>query len=388
MKKLFIDANALVADHFSGIGHYLQGIVVELDSKLSQDSYADLEVYLIVPFKRVDRLKKYHFKNIKIRTIPLPMSIFRRIIVKGLLPPMDLIYGKGVYFFPDYVTWPLARSKAITTIHDLSFEEVPEFVDDTNAQFLRKTVQYSVNHAYKIATVTQTMKEQIQKFYNIPASSVIVTTNAAEMTHFYKRSSQEVKKVKRKYGISGDYILSVGNIEPRKNQLALIEALGKLPKYLTDKYSLVFVGAGGWKSEATEKAIHDALEKDLKVVVVQGRVTDEDLPAIYSGASIMAYPSFYEGFGMPIIEAMACQTPVIVSNKSVMPEVSGGAGVEIDPSDTSSIAKAIEEVDKWSEKQRSLAIDEGLHRARSYTWADSVDKLLNVVYEEGGSTNG
>jgi len=380
--NLIIDGSVLVADHFSGIGHYLQGIVEQLDKELGEDENRDLNVSIVVPYKRADRLEKYHFKNITIKKIPLPMSVFRKLVVKDSLPKMDTFFGKGVYFFPDYNTWPLSEgSRAITTVHDLSFIEVPQYVDDTNAAFLKDTLDKTIKRTAKIATVTHTMKQQLMSQFNLSNERVIVTENAADTAHFYKRSETEIKEVKKRHKIYGDYILSVGNIEPRKNQLSLVKAMYDLPDELKEKYTLLFVGAGGWKMEQIQAEIDDAIKSGLKVQILQGRVSDEDLPAIYSGASMMGYVSHYEGFGMPIVEAMACGVPVITSNTSVMPEVAGDAGVLIDPASVDSITEAIKTIDGWSDSERQENITRGIERAAHYNWANSTASLLAAARE-------
>ena len=379
--KFIIDGSALVADHFSGIGHYIQGLVEEIDQLLGTDEYRDMDVYIAVPTKRADRLDKYHFKHIKTKRIPLPLSVMRRLVVKDWLPAMDRYLGKGVYFFPDYNTWKLAGSLAITTIHDLSFIDVPQYVDTVNGKFMTISLRRSVERASKIATVTNSMKQDIMRHNNLRDRDVIVTENAADLKEFYRRSPEEIKRVKRKYGIPGEYIFSMGNIEPRKNQMALIEALRQAPKKIRDKYTLVLAGAGAWKQEEIEKAVKQAKQDGLKIIVLLGRVSDEDRPALYSGAAMSAYVSFYEGFGMPIIESMAVQTPTIVSNASVMPEVAGKAGVLVNPEDPKSIAKAYRTIDAWTPEKRAEEVAKGIEQARSYSWHNSAVTLLKAVRE-------
>src|SRR5690606_3118931 len=126
---------------------------------------------------------------------------------------------------------------------------VRQFVDPVNAAFLSKAAREAVKKTSYIATVTETMKREIEEFYDLPKDKVIVTYNAADLTHFYKRSDKEITEVKRRYGIYGKYIICLGNIEPRKNQIGLLKAFTKLPREITDDYTLVFVGAGGWLND-------------------------------------------------------------------------------------------------------------------------------------------
>lgn len=376
--KLYIDGFPLVEDHFSGVGHYMQGIVTALD-KLAGEM-PEIEIALIVSARRKDRLGRYNFQNIRIKTYPIPHRLFRRLLVKGWLKvPMDYLFGKGVYFSGDFVTWPLARSASITTIHDISFEKVRQFVDPVNAAFLSKAAREAAKKCSYIATVTKTMKKEIEEFYELPKDKVIVTYNAADVTHFYKRSSREVEEVKRRYGIFGKYIICLGNIEPRKNQISLLKAFMELPREITDNYTLLFVGAGGWLNDEIREAVDNAIKNNYRVQIIQGKVTDSDLPAVLSGAEFMAYTSLYEGFGMPIVEAMACQIPVVVSGNSVMPEVAGEAAILVDPYSVKDITKGLKKAFSLTDEERQKVIEKGLERVEVYDWQDIAKTLLRYA---------
>ena len=171
--------------------------------------------------------------------------------------------------------------------------------------------------------------------------------------------------------------MSVGNIEPRKNQMALLRAYMKLPRELTDKYGLVFVGAGGWQNEEFKKIVDKALADDYRIYIVQGRVTDKDLPAVFSGTSVFGYTSVYEGFGMPPLEAMACRTVVVSSNASVLPEVVGDGAIMVDPHNDNSITKGLEKALRLTPKERGELIKKGYARAESYHWETAVQTLVD-----------
>lgn len=376
--RLYIDGFPLVEDHFSGVGHYMQGIIMALDKILGD--MPDVEATVIVSTRRKDRLQRYNFQNIRIKTYPIPHRLFRRLLVKGWLKvPMDYFFGKGVYFSGDFVTWPLAHSPSITTIHDISFEKVRQYVDPVNAAFLSKAARLAADKCAYIATVTKTMKKEIEEFYDLPKDKVIVTYNAADLTQFYKRSQQEVDEVKRRYGIFGEYIICLGNIEPRKNQIGLLKAFMSLPREITDKYTMLFVGAGGWLNDEIRETVDKAVKDNYKVQIVQNKVTDKDLPAVLSGAHFMAYTSFYEGFGMPIVEAMGCQIPVVVSGNSVMPEVAGEAAILVDPHDEKDITKGLKKAFGMTEKERQKTIEKGLERVKVYDWEEIAGTLVSYA---------
>jgi glycosyltransferase involved in cell wall biosynthesis len=378
MLRLYIDGSPLVADHFSGVGHYTLSITRALDNLLGHND--NFKVSVVVTVDCRPKIMQYGFANIDIRTIPMQREQFQSMIVEDRMPIMDKILGRGVYFFPNFVTWPLRRSKSITTVHDLSFEQVPQFVDDGNAVFLSRAVKQSMREANLIATVTEVMRNEISKFYDIPLSKVVLTSNAVDTSIFYRRTKAQINQVKKKYGINGEYIVCVGNIEPRKNQEKLIKAFLKLPISFHQRYSLVLIGAGGWKNEAIYRLINQS-EGKTNIKVLEGKVPDHDMPAIYSGASISINPSFYEGFGMPTVEAMACKTAVVVSDIPVIREVAGDHAVYINPDSVSSITKGITSALTMNSTTRKEMIDSNYSKAVAYTWDNTVSQLLTATSE-------
>ena len=354
------------------------GLTRALD-KLASNKLRRLNICIVVLEESKGKLDKYKFVNLDVKTIPLEKTQFHELLVQDRLPLMDLSVGRGVYLFPDFVTWPLERSKSITTIHDLSFEEVPQFVDDGNAKFLREAVRKSSQRADRIATVTNTMKRAIARFYGLHDNKIIVTNNAVDTKLFYRRDRAEINAVKRKYGIDGEYILCVGNIEPRKNQERLMEAFLKLPARLAKNYNVVLVGAGGWKNEAVYRLAKKQPAGASKFIIIEGKVVDEDMPAIYSGASLSVNPSFYEGFGMPTVEAMACRVLVVASDIPVMREVAGQGAIYVDPNSVESIARGIEQGLTLQPREKATTLKANYKRAASYRWAATAKEIIRAA---------
>ena len=179
---------------------------------------------------------------------------------------------------------------------------------------------------------------------------------------------------------SGNYILFVGNLEPRKNLTSLIQAYTALPKSITDKYALLIVGAKGWLNNEIFDSILRARLEGYRILRPEGYVEDEDTPPIYSGASLLAYPSHYEGFGLPILEAMACGVPVIAGNNSSMPEVGGSAAKYVDSESIKEITTMMETVLK-DKKLRETMTRKGFERTNEYSWEKSAQDLLDI-YDE------
>ena len=206
----------------------------------------------------------------------------------------------------------------------------------------------------------------------------MVATPAVDTKHFYKRSCEEVEAVKRKYGITGDYILTLSNLEPRKNLDGLIDAYCELPKSVIDKVGLVLVGVNGWKIEKLFDKIIDKVEAGYNIQRPSHYVNDEDKPAIISGAKLLVYPSHYEGFGMPPLEALACGIPVITSDNSSLPEVVGNIGTMIKSTDKRALSEAIAHA--LSHPPRHI-IHAGPDKALEFSWVQSAQTFIDVVRE-------
>lgn len=383
-KTIFIDGLGLVDGHFSGIGQYILGILRGIDEILEQKKYSQgfvPKVRVIVPRDEVKKFRKFEFKHIGYKTFPLPFRYTSALWRRRWLFPIDLWCGRGIYMFPRFVSMPLLFSKSILVIYDLSFELHREFSDEGNAKFLSTQVKKSLKRSNKIITISQHAKEDIENFYKISGNRVVVATPATDPKLFYRRSAHEIKKVKSKYGISGQYILALSNLEPRKNLDSLVEAYCRLPKDLLKDISLLLVGVSGWKTDLLFQKIVDKVDQGFKIIRPTSYVKDQDKPAIISGAKMLVYPSHYEGFGMPPLEALACGVPVITANNSSLPEVVGKAGKMI-PSDnidllTSSMIDYLQNIEAVTQD----TIISGPERARSFSWVKSAQAFLDVAKE-------
>ena len=335
-----VDAFPLVDDHFSGVGHYTLGIVSALDEMAGEGK---LTYSLISPRFIADRLLKYdlhHYKKI-IRN-PLPNRVIRGFMKYHIPFPCDVALGGGSYYFPSFLAWPRWFTNASVVVHDVTFLAVPECVDKGNRDYLARTVPFSIKNARNIIAVSEFSKSEMVKYYHLDPKRIFVAHPSVDRKHFYRRSAEEIHKVKAKYDIfSEKYILSVGNIEPRKNYVKLIDAYTSLPRSFTDTYPLVIVGAGGWNNHEIKERMQAAKEQGYKIINPKQFVADKDMPALYSGASVFVFVPIYEGFGMSPLEAYACGTPVIASRVASVPEAAGAAATYVDPTDVPGIATAI-----------------------------------------------
>lgn len=367
-----IDAFPMVDDHYSGVGHYTTGIVSGFDELAGEGK---ITYSLIVPKHWASRLQKYELAHCsRIIKNPIPNKVIRGIMKYRLNFPVDLFIGKGIYYFPSFLAWPTWKARSSVVVHDVTYLAVPECVDKGNRDYLEQTVPFSMRNAQNIICVSDFSKSEIVKYYNFDQEKVFVAHPSIDRKHFYRRSVEEVRRVKAKYDIFSDkYILSVGNVEPRKNYGRLVDAYTQLPQKITDKYPLVIVGAGGWNNDDVLEKIQKAKENGFRIINPKRFVLDEDMPALYTGAQFFAFTPIYEGFGMPPLEAMACKTPVLVSNNSSVPEAVGASATFVDPFSVEAIKSGMIDMIDKTEVDRSQFDEIMESHLESLNWRKSAE---------------
>ena len=367
-----VDAFPIVDSHFSGVGHYTLGIIRGFDELAGEGK---LTYSLITPRYWAGRLAKYEFEHYKsIIKNPVPNRVIRGFMKYRWKVPLDFILGRGFYYFPSFLAWPMWKEKSSVVVHDVTYLAVPECVDKGNREYLERVVPFSLSNAQNVIAVSQFSKDEIIKYYDYPEDKIVVAHPSVDRRHFYKRSAEEIHKVKARYDIfSEKYILSVGNIEPRKNYQKLVEAYTKLPKSITDKYPLVIVGAGGWNNDDVKAQIQKAKEDGFKIINPKQFVRDEDMPALYSGAQFFIFTPIYEGFGMPPLEAYACGTPVVASGVTSVPEAAGDAAIYVDPFSVDDIKDKLLYAIKETERDRSQWDDKIKKHLESLSWRPSAE---------------
>ncbi len=286
---------------------------------------------------------------------------------------VELFTGKVDLYHATDFTLPPTRGKTRTllTVHDLSFVRVPEAASPSLKSYLDVVVPRSVRRADHVLADSQATKDDLMALYNTPAEKITVLLSGVD-TRFQRT---ETPSIRAKYQIpERPYILSVGTVQPRKNYARLIKALATLRANGYD-VGLVIVGGKGWLEDPIYETIRSTGMTDY--VRMTGFADDADLPALYSQALITALPSLYEGFGIPVLESMACGTPVLTSNVSSLPEVAGDTGIMVDPSDQDAITGALERL----LTDAALCADlsrRGLERAKTFTWDAAAQQLAGV----------
>ncbi|HUQ33650.1 MAG TPA: glycosyltransferase family 1 protein [Pyrinomonadaceae bacterium] len=290
--------------------------------------------------------------------------------------PVDLLHVQ-------YTAPPFAPCPVVATIHDLSFEHLPQTFKRRSRMQLQLTVRRTARQAARILVPSEHTLRDICETYRIEQERVAVTPLAAPGHFAPVLNEGEVRRVRERYHLKGEYILAVGSIQPRKNLAQLIAAYADLRRARphANLPKLALVGKLAWLYDETLRAIKECGLSDLTVLT--GYVTEADLPALYTGALCFVYPSYFEGFGLPPLEAMQCGTPVIAGNRTSLPEVVGKAGLLVDPFDKNSIAAALARMIDDADLRADLNV-KGIERAKHFSWRETARLTLQAYKRATG----
>ena len=282
--------------------------------------------------------------------------------------------SQAIFHSPNYLVPPFP-GKTVNTVHDLSHVLYPEFHPQARVDFMNLAFEDSLRHTTHVITDTETVRQEFIQHFGWTAERVTAIGLGMDAA-FHPRSDAELASVLAKHGLAPrQYTLCVGTIEPRKNTLRLLQAYEQLDPALRRACPLVLAGGKGWKSDDVHRRMEQAAQQGWLHYL--SYVEQADLPLLYAGARLFAYPSLYEGFGLPIIEAMASGTPVLTSDASCMPEVAGSAAALVNPLDVDAIRHALEQHlpdAAWL----AQASAQGLARAATYSWQACAMQTLDV----------
>ncbi|NDJ52359.1 MAG: glycosyltransferase family 4 protein [Chloroflexi bacterium] len=284
-----------------------------------------------------------------------------------------------VLFVPAHVIpWPNTGSiPSVVTIHDLGYMHYPDTHRFMDRMYLSWSTQHSASVASRVIVVSKATAHDLVSLHNIQSDKVRVVYSGVDELLRPQADQQHLESVRELLGTTRPYILHVGSIQPRKNLSRLIEAFAIVHQDHPD-LALVLAGKQAWKARGIFQRIQTLSLKDD--VILPGYVPDKHLAALYSSASVYAFPSLYEGFGFPAIEAMACGTPVVCSNSSSLPELVGDAALTVAPTDVQGLAKAINRVLSDAGLRDGL-IQRGLARVEQFTWQRAAAQTLDVLIE-------
>ena len=371
-------------DKSGGVGIYAANLLkylLKIDKNNEYNAYSFFYNCFPTDWKHkriIDEFRKYGKVNFS--QINLPTSILKRKWNNAsmekkekLLGSVDIIHSTA-YMIPE-----LFNARLVVTIHDLSFLIFPEYHTKENYELVLSNLIYLNSRPDMVICDSLQTKKDIIKYFHVPEEKLRVVYLGVSDIFREEIDSDFRKKILEKYGLTGKYLLCVASIEPRKNFLRIINAFSEfIKKEEYKEYSLVCVGGRGWKNiEIYSLVKQKNLEGKIKFL---GFIEESELAPIYNQAGIFLYPSLYEGFGLPVLEAMACQTSVITSNVSSLPEVAGNAAIMVNPYSEKQIYEAIIHLVE-DENKREQLIDMGLKNIKKFSWENTAKQALNIYQQ-------
>jgi glycosyltransferase involved in cell wall biosynthesis len=361
----------LLQEKLSGIGNYIEKILMEIKKREIKDRIILLGSNNYYDYSKINFKNNIFLSN----GIISRNRIFRILWEQIILPIKAKKNNIDILHCPAHVLPLFYSQKTVLTIHDLAFKLFPKAFKWQNRFYLNFIVPLSIKKADRIIAVSKNTKKDIIEEYNIDSNKIKVIYNGVNEKYREIRDEIIINKVKEKYKLPKKFILYLGTLEPRKNIKRLIKAFNKVKKSDT---KLVIAGGKGWLYDDIFELVKTLnLENEI---IFTGYVDEEDIVPLYNAATVFVYPSLYEGFGLPPLEAMACGTPVITSNVSSLPEVVGEAAITIDPYNIEDISSAIRKVLN-SEKLKENLSKKGIQQSKKFSWKKTTEETLNLYRE-------
>jgi glycosyltransferase involved in cell wall biosynthesis len=368
--QIGVDASRLAVAARTGTEHYtweLLRALGQLDRRNSYRLYCNRVPPTLPPLP----------SSFVLRPLPFPRAWSHgRLSLEMLLHPPDVL------FVPAHALPLVPPRRSVVTIHDLGFLHHPEAHTRIQRLYYRLFTRLSARRATHIIAISEATKRDLQRFYGTPAAKISVIYHGVSPFFQPIHDRAVIEPVLRHYGIRTPYLLFVSTVQPRKNVVRLIEAFAQVQRQLGPGNAplLVLAGKRGWLTDQIERR---AAELGIaEQVMFAGYVADDHLPALLNGALAYVVPSLYEGFGMTVLEAQACGTPVLASNVSALPEVVGEAGLLVDPYDVAAIADGIMRLVTDAELRASLR-ERGLRQVAEWTWQRTARETLAVLERVG-----
>ena len=368
MTRIGIDYTSAVRQG-AGIGRYTRGLVKALAELDRANRY--------VLFSAGRPADGSWPSNFCLRHLPLTDRHLAIIWQRLRLPlPVELITGRvDIFHSPDFVLPPVLGARTVLTVHDLSFMRFPECSSAPLLAYLMNAVPRSVARADVILADSCSTLEDLVELLGVERERVTVVYAGVEKRFRPQREEMVLAEVRQRYGISRPFVLGLGTLQPRKNFSRLIRAYALLRERHNVPHQLVIGGGRGWLYDEIDNTIRSLkLKGDVLLI---GFVEDRDLPALYTAADVFAFPSLYEGFGLPVLESMGCGTPVVTSCVASLPEVAGNAALLIQPEDEEALADALWRLISDQELRQTLQ-QRGFQQVKRFTWERAASKLLQV----------
>lgn len=377
--RIAIDYTAAV-NQSAGIGRFVRGLVRAVAALDDRNEYVLVHA---APNNGCD-VEAPTGPNITTRELRFRERVMSAIWHRLRIPlPVDLVTGPvDIFHAPDYVLPPVSSGVTMITVHDLAFLIHPECADQNLRLFLEKTVPRSAARANYIITDSENTRNDVICLLDADPERVFVVPGGVDPS-FVPANEEAVHQVRCEYELKLPYVLAVGVIEPRKNFPRLIDAFSRFRVRTGLNYELVIAGGNGWLSDETyREAERSPFANNVRFT---GYVPDRHLAALYSGAEVFAYPSLYEGFGLPVLEAMACGTTVVCANTSSLPECAGDAALLFPPDDPDAMAATLEQACGDTALRTDL-IRRGERRVAEFQWERAAERMIEIYERVGQQT--
>jgi glycosyltransferase involved in cell wall biosynthesis len=404
--RIAVEAHALCQDKITGVGnvvlHYLNELQrIDDDNEYFIYAMEDLKHFVTTgpkwhyvdfryPLKKLRMGTRQAWLNLKdsgkkriiirmqiliLRVAKIILELIDEIVFTWKLAAslkkngIDIYLGTSTYYYPYFFFSPVKKAGIL---YDLVWKLYPGTMEFGNKLRMKMFTLRNMKKLDLLVSISEKTKEDARDILGIKTRIEAIPL-AADKKIFYRADAASVAAVKKKYGITKKYILTVCTLEPRKNLGALLNAFARMPG--RREYQLVLVGMVGWITSGLFRDIESSDIRDN--VLVTGYIPNAELAPVYTGAELFVFPTLYEGFGLPVLEAMQCGCPVITSNSSSIPEVAGDAAIMLDPEDVDGLAVAMEKTLKSAAARKELA-GQGLARSRLFSWEKSARELLRL----------
>jgi glycosyltransferase involved in cell wall biosynthesis len=374
--RIAVDARPAVGHRKTGIGYYAWHLLRLLPVVDPSSTYIAwyLNPYAVLGARRFFEARP----NFRERRTPIPGKWFEG-SAASFAPRVEWLVRFDVFFATNFLPPPTRTRRLVITVHDMAFRLFPETAPHVTRQWLKRLDEV-VPRATRIIAVSEATKRDLLELSDVPPERVVVIPHGIDTDLVRPASPDAIDRTRRRFGIDGPYLLYLGGIEPRKNLPRLLAAFAGLDADVRPTLVL----AGGWVAwnpegiDATKEAIAKLPEQVRQRVVMTGYVSDQDKVALLSGATALVYPSMYEGFGLPVLEAMACRIPVLTSDVGALPDVAGDAALLVPPTDVEAIAVGMDRLLRDG-SLRDRLVHAGAARVGAFRWEDAARRTSEVL---------